>query len=435
MKQQPKLAFEPLHKQDEWQSQALGELLQYVQSNSPYYQRVFKEHHIDIKNIKVIHDIGFLPTTSKSDMQEYNWEFLCVPSTQIKEYTATSGTLGKPVTIALTDNDLERLAYNELQSFTIADGKPEDCYQLMLTLDRQFMAGMAYYQGIRKLGAALVRTGPGLPAMQWDTIMRLQSNSIVAVPSFMLNMIEYAQEHQIDLKHSPVKKAICIGESLRQADFELNILGQKIHSQWPVKLYSTYASTEMQTAFTECGAGMGGHQIPDLIILEILDDEGHPLKAGQYGEVTITTLGVEGMPLIRYRTGDVCTIYETKCSCGRTSRRLSPVLGRKQQMIKYKGTTLYPPAIFDMLNSISFIKEYVVEVFTNDLGTDELRLHINTPLPVDDCETKLKPILQSKLRVVPLLHFHSGSEMQQMQFPPNSRKQVKFMDNRKNELD
>lgn len=435
MKQQPKLAFEPLQKQDEWQSQALCELLQYVQANSPYYQRVFKEHHININNIKGLHDIGFLPTTSKSDMQEHNWEFLCVPSTQIKEYTATSGTLGKPVTIALTDNDLERLAYNEQQSFTIADGKPEDCYQLMLTLDRQFMAGMAYYQGIRKLGAALVRTGPGLPAMQWDTIMRLQSNSIVAVPSFMLKMIEYAQEHQVDLKHTPVKKAICIGESLRQADFELNILGQKIHSQWPVKFYSTYASTEMQTAFTECSAGMGGHQIPDLIILEILDDEGHPLKAGQYGEVTITTLGVEGMPLIRYRTGDVCTIYETKCSCGRTSRRLSPVLGRKQQMIKYKGTTLYPPAIFDMLNSIPFIKEYVIEAFTNELGTDELRLHINTPLPVDDCETKLKPILQSKLRVVPLLHFHSGSEMQQMQFPPNSRKQVKFMDNRKNELE
>jgi phenylacetate-CoA ligase len=90
--------------------------------------------------------------------------------------------------------------------------------------------------------------------------------------------------------------------------------------------------------------------------------------------------------------------------------------------------------VFDILNNISFIKEYVVEVFTNELGTDELRIHVNTPLPVDDCEAKLKPLLQSKLRVAPLLHFHSGSEMQQMQFPPNSRKQVKFMDNRKTAL-
>jgi phenylacetate-CoA ligase len=292
------------------------------------------------------------------------------------------------------------------------------------------MAGIAYYQGIRRLGASLVRTGPGLPAMQWDTILRLQANSIVSVPSFMLKLIEYAQEHQIDLKHSPVKKAVCIGESLRNADFELNALGEAIHKHWPIQLYSTYASTEMQTAFTECSAGMGGHQQPDLIILEVIDDLGHPLKAGEYGEVTITTLGVEGMPLLRYRTGDICCYYDSPCSCGRSSRRLSPVLGRKQQMIKYKGTTLYPPAIFDILNNIPFIKEYLVEVFTNDIGTDELMLHLNTPLPVDDAEAKLKPMLQSKLRVAPLLHFHSASDMQQMQFPANSRKQIKFLDNR-----
>lgn len=426
----PTLAFEPLHKQSDWQQSALQELLKYLKANSPFYQRLFKEHNIDIRNIKTLQDMKYLPTTTKSDMQEHNWDFLCVTADKIKEYTATSGTLGRPVSIALTENDLQRLAYNEQQSFLTADGKPEDCYQLMLTLDRQFMAGIAYYQGIRKLGAALVRTGPGLPTMQWDTIFRLQSNSIVAVPSFMLKMIEYAKEHGIDLRHTPVKKAVCIGESLRQGDFELNTLGQNIHKEWPIHLYSTYASTEMQTAFTECGAGMGGHQAPDLIILEILDDEGNPLHSNQYGEVAITTLGVEGMPLLRYRTGDICTFYETQCSCGRYSRRLSPVLGRKQQMIKYKGTTLYPPAIFDILNSIPFIKEYVVEVFTNSIGTDELKLHINTPLPVDDCEHKLRPVLQSKLRVAPLLHFHSGSEMQQMQFPQNSRKQVRFIDNR-----
>jgi phenylacetate-CoA ligase len=427
----PRLAFEPIDIQEEYQSQALKSLLSYLYLHSPFYRRLLKEHNVNIYNIKSTADLHFLPTTSKSDMQEHNWDFLCVSAEQIKEYTATSGTMGRPVTIALTENDLDRLSYNEQQSFLCADGKPEDTYQLMLTLDRQFMAGIAYYQGIRRLGASLVRTGPGLPAMQWDTITRLQANSIVAVPSFMLKLIEYAQEHQIDLAESPVKKAVCIGESLRNGDFELNSLGGAIHKNWPIKLYSTYASTEMQTAFTECGAGMGGHQQPDLIILEIIDDHGNPMKQGAYGEVTITTLGVEGMPLLRYRTGDICTFYETKCSCGRTSRRLSPVLGRKQQMIKYKGTTLYPPAIFDILNNIGFIKEYVVEVFTNDLGTDELMLHLNTPLPVDDCEMKLKPLLQSKLRVAPLLHFHSAADMQQMQFPAGSRKQIKFVDNRK----
>jgi len=416
--------------QDAWQSEALQRMLQYLQSHSPFYQNIFHEHHIDIHNIKTLHDITFLPTTSKSDMQEHNWEFLCAPAAEIKEYTATSGTMGHPVTIALTDNDLKRLAYNEHQSFLCADGKEDDIYQLMLTLDRQFMAGIAYYSGIRELGASIVRTGPGLPPMQWDTIFRVQSNSIVAVPSFILKMIEWADEHQVDLKQTPVQKAICIGENLRRGDFELNTLGSQISKSWPIKLYSTYASTEMQTAFTECSAGNGGHHQPDLIIVEILDEEGHPLKEGEYGEVVITTLGVEGMPLLRYRTGDICAFYISHCECGRKTRRLSPVLGRKQQMIKYKGTTLYPPAIFDILNNISFINEYVVEVFTNELGTDDLKLHLNTPLPIDDCETKLKPILQSKLRVLPLLHFHSANAIQQMQFPIGSRKQVRFIDNR-----
>jgi phenylacetate-CoA ligase len=425
----PKLAFEQRDAQQAHQYNALKELLAYIKGHSAFYKKLLQ--HTDINSIKTIEDLQLIPTTSKADMQAHNWDFLCVPKEEIKEYTATSGTMGRPVTIALTENDLQRLSYNEHQSFLCADGGPQDIYQLMLTLDRQFMAGMAYYSGIRRLGAALARTGPGLPAMQWETIMRLQVNSIVAVPSFILKMIEWAMEHNIALEASPVKKIICIGESLRNADLELNALGKKIYDQWPVQLYSTYASTEMQTAFTECNAGRGGHEQPDLIIAEILDEEGKPVAPGEYGEVVITTLGIEGMPLLRYRTGDICTFHETSCNCGRMSRRLSPVLGRKQQMIKYKGTTLYPPALFDILNDISFLSEYVVEVFTNALGMDEIKLHLHTPLPVDDCEMKLKPLLQSRLRVVPLLHFHSAAEMQQMQFPANSRKQVKFIDNRK----
>jgi len=425
-----KLAFEPLYTQDAWQAEALKKLLVYLQGHSPFYKKLFAQHHINVHNIHSLHDLRFLPTTSKSDMQEHNWEFLCVPDHEVKEYTATSGTMGKPVEIALTENDLQRLAYNEHQSFLCADGKPSDTYQLMLTLDRQFMAGIAYYMGIRQLGATLIRTGPGLPSMQWDTINRLQPTSIVGVPSFMLKLAEWAQEHKIDLKNTPVQKAICIGESLRGADFELNALGEKLATDWPLKFYSTYASTEMQTAFTECSAGMGGHQQPDLIILEILNEHGDVLKSGEYGEVTITTLGIEGMPLLRYRTGDICTFYDSMCSCGRHSRRLSPVLGRTQQMIKYKGTTIYPPAIFDILNDIPFIKEYVVEVFTSELSLDEIRLHLNTPLPIDECEAKLRPMLQSKLRVMPLLQFHSAAAIQQMQFPANSRKQVKFIDGR-----
>ena len=424
------IAFESRQQQDAFQNDALQTTLQYLHGNSPYYQKVFKENNINIAGIKAIGDLSYLPTTLKSDMQAHNADFLCVPATKVREYTATSGTLGKPVYIALTENDLNRLAFNEHQSFLCADGSITDIYQLMLTLDRQFMAGIAYYMGIRQMGATVIRCGPGLPSMQLDTIKKLQANAIVSVPSFLLKLTEYAREHKVNLRDMPVQKAVCIGENIRNADFGFNVLGAKIVEDWPLKLYSTYASTEMQTAFTECGAGQGCHHQPGLIIMEILNEAGEVQPPGVYGELVITTLGVEAMPLLRYRTGDICAYYDAPCACGRKSRRLSPILGRTQQMIKYKGTTLYPPAIFDILNEISFVRDYMVEVFTNELATDELRLHINTPLPVDDCDARLRPILQSKLRVVPLIQYHSAAEIQEIQFPAGSRKQVKFMDSR-----
>src|SRR6187402_1683052 len=153
--------------------QPLQELLQYLSHHSPFYRELFALHAVDINTIQTQGDLSTLPITTKEDLQRRNEDFLCVPREKIIEYASTSGTLGSPVTIALTENDLHRLARNEYHSFSCADGTSNDIYQLMLTLDRQFMAGIAYYTGIRQMGASLVRTGPGLPGMQWDTISRL----------------------------------------------------------------------------------------------------------------------------------------------------------------------------------------------------------------------------------------------------------------------
>ncbi|MBS1782151.1 MAG: AMP-binding protein [Bacteroidetes bacterium] len=428
----PQLAYLELSAQKQWQESKLQELLVYLKAKSAFYGKMFLQNHIAISKIRTINDLQFLPTTSKNDMQNHNWEFLCVSNKEVCEYNATSGTLGSPVTIALTESDLQRLAYNEQQSFLCANAKAQDIFQLMLTLDRQFMAGMAYYSGLRQIGAAVIRTGPGLPAMQWDVLRRLQSNSLVAVPSFLLKMIDYALEHSIPLNQTSVEKVVCIGEGLRKADFGLNALGVRIQNQWNIALHSTYASTEMQTAFTECGEGKGGHHLPDLLIFEILDDKGNALQEGEYGEVAITTLGVTGMPLLRYRTGDICCFYESPCGCGRKSKRLSPIVGRKKQMIKYKGTTLYPPAIFELLNQQPFISEYLVEVKNDDYGMDEIILHIETPTDEGSCSNILKPLLQTHLRVIPKIVFHPSDTMRQMQFPHAARKQIRFVDKRDN---
>ena len=412
------------------QSVRLQELLAYLRLHSPFYRELFARHDIDIATIRTADDLTRIPVTTKEDMQQRNDDFLCVPRGRVIEYTSTSGTLGSPVTIPLTENDLLRLALNEYGSFTCADGSASDVFQLMLTLDRQFMAGMAYYSGIRKLGAGIIRLGPGVPSLQWETIRRLQPTAIVAVPSFILKLIGYAFEHNIDVNASSVRKAICIGENIRNPDFSLNIIGRKIRESWNIDLYSTYASTEMQTAFTECGHGQGGHLQPTLLIAEVLDENNRPVGPRTPGELTITTLGVEAMPLLRYKTGDVCMFFEEPCGCGRTSIRLSPILGRRKQMIKFKGTTLYPPALFDLLTEMDLVVDFVVEVYSNELGLDEVLLHVLPAVDSEEAHGKIRAYLQARLRVSPSVRFVAAADLQKMQFPEASRKVIKFIDKR-----
>lgn len=428
--------MEILKKKDEaektifMQEHKLHELLPYVSLYSPFYKELFRKHKINISDIKTLSDLALIPPTTKDDLQHRNDDFLCVPVEKVVEYTSTSGTLGSPVTIALTEHDLDRLALNEYNSFLCADGSANDIYQLMLTLDRQFMAGIAYYSGIRKLGAGIIRLGPGVPALQWETIQRLKPTAIIAVPSFILKLIQFANETGIQIHDTSVKKAICIGENIRNSDFSLTILGKKITEAWNIKLYSTYASTEMQTAFTECSAGRGGHYQPDLMIVELLDSNDQHVKPHVPGEVTITTLGVEGMPLLRYKTGDICSYDDAPCVCGRTSLRLSPVMGRKKQMIKFKGTTLYPPSLFELLSEREEILDFVIEVYSNEIGLDQVSLYLLLAQNSEEYDRRIRAYLQARLRVSPLIKYVTAEEIQKKQYSEAGRKPIKFIDKR-----
>lgn len=426
----PEIEKKTLQEQKKYQEGRLPELLEYLQQNSKFYSSLFSSNNIDISTIRTLEDLLKIPVTTKDDIQQHNNDFICVPPLKIIDYITTSGTLGDPVTFPLTDADLERLAYNEYISFICADGSAEDIFQLMTTLDRRFMAGLAYFMGIKKLGAGVVRVGTGIPELQWDTIKRINPTAFVTVPSFLLKLIEYAEANGIDYHSTNIKKAICIGEALRNQDFSLTTLGQRIMDKWHIKLYSTYASTEMSAAFTECGQGRGGHHHPELVIVEFLDENNLPVAEGEAGEVTITTLGVEGMPLLRFKTGDLCHHYSEPCACGRMTIRLGPIVGRKKQMIKFKGTTLYPPALYDILNNISGVENYIVEVFTNEIGTDEILVRIGCHEIPENFEKDIKDHFRAKLRVAPQIKFESVELISKLQFPELSRKPVVFFDRR-----
>jgi phenylacetate-CoA ligase len=414
-----------------FQEQELIKLLSYLKLNSKFYNASFKRHRIDTEKIKTLSDLRLLPLTTKEDLQLHGDDFVCVERNKIVDYITTSGTLGDPVVFAMTDNDLNRLAYNEYLGFKIAGCTSDDVFQLMTTIDRRFMAGLAYFLGSRMLKSAMIRVGNGIPELQWDSIQRFQPTTLVAVPSFLVSIIDYAEKHGINYRESGVKRAVCIGDSIRNTDFTYNTLGTKISEHWPeLKLYSTYASTEMATSFTECEHGVGGHHNPDLIIVEFLDEQDKPVAPGTPGEVTITTLGVEGMPLLRFKTGDIAQCHVEPCKCGRSTMRIGPVLGRKKQMIKFKGTTLYPPALYDILENIDGVKNYVVEVYTNQIGTDEILIRVGSTDHSESFEKTIKDHFRAKLRVAPSISFETVDYISSLQHPPMSRKPVKLIDRR-----
>ncbi|WP_294263851.1 AMP-binding protein [uncultured Chryseobacterium sp.] len=411
-----------------FQEQKLQELLVYLEMHSPFYQRIFKENGIRIADIQTLEDLQKIPTTTKNDIQQNNDDFFCITPDKIVDYSTTSGTLGDPVTFGLSDNDLERLSYNEAISFACAGIQKGDVVQMITTIDKRFMAGLAYFLGLRKMGASVVRMGPGIPELQWDSIFRYKPKYLITVPSFLLKMIDYAEKHGIDYQNSSVYGAVCIGESIKNQDFTDNILSKKIKEKWNIKLFSTYASTEMSTAFTECEQQTGGHHHPELIITEILDDDGNPVKEGESGELTITTLGVEALPLLRFKTGDIVKAHYEPCPCGRNTMRLGPVLGRKQQMIKYKGTTLYPPAMNDILNDFNNILCYQIVIQSNEIGLDEIIIKISTGSDSETFVNEVRDHFRAKLRVSPKIEIIDFEILSKTVFNPNNRKPITFID-------
>ncbi|MBR1872236.1 MAG: AMP-binding protein [Bacteroidales bacterium] len=416
----------------ELQDKLLQEAIAYLAANSAYYKRMFSKCGVDPAKIRCIEDLVKLPFTEKKDLQLFGDDFLCCPKSKIIDYVTTSGTLGEPVTFGCTEKDLQRLAFNEKKSFSCAGVRPGDVVQLMTTLDKRFMAGMAYFLGLRSLGAGVIRVGNDIPELQWDTISRLKPDTIMCVPSFILRLIQYAEEHGIDYRSSSVRRIIGIGEGLREQDFSLNLLGRKIKEKWDVQLFATYSSTEMGATFSECEYGMGGHVHPELIIVEIIGEDNLPVPDGEPGEIVITTLGVEGMPLLRFRTGDIAAKRTGQCRCGRWSYRLTPLVGRKNNMIKLKGTTLYPPAVNDVLDNTDYVENYVVMVQESEAGTDDVLIKAGLKYePPFDPVKDLKDRFRSRIRVAPRIEICPAPEIAAINYPAKSRKSVKFIDLRR----
>jgi phenylacetate-CoA ligase len=403
--------------------------LEYVASNSPYYRSMFRECGIDAASI-TLDSLSSIPCTDKTVLGERNEDFLAAPMSQIVDIVLSSGTTGRATKVMYTENDLQRLAYNEKISFASCGLDPDDVVLLTCTIDRCFIAGLAYFSGVRSLGAAAIRNGLSSVESHLEIIRRLSPTVIVGVPTFLLKLGLFLKSEGMDPAATGVKKLVCIGEPVRDSSLAFLKVGEQLERVWGARVYSTYASSETITSFCECTAQQGGHLHPDLAVVEIINDHGHTVPPGETGEVVVTPLGIEGMPLVRFKTGDVSFLIEEPCPCGRNSPRLGPILGRKNQMIKLKGTTLYPNSINAVLDTLHGVTEYYVTAVTDYDLSDVVRIYVAVG-NVSCTAGMIMDKLQAHLRVRPEVIITSDEQVKSKVYSGNPRKLTRFVDERK----
>jgi phenylacetate-CoA ligase len=397
--------------------QAWAETFRYAAERSPFYREMFR-------GMNGVPSLEQVPIVDKRVLSERNLDFLCVPREQVVDVVTTSGTTGKPLVWMLTENDVRRLALNERLSFECAGLAARDTVLLAVALDRCFMAGLAYWLGLRELSCAVARVGPGSALLVLEMIERLQPTAIVAVPSFLRIIADKARETGFDLQGCPVQKAICIGEPIRDRALALNAPGRAIEKAYGARVYSTYGVTELANSLCECDAGAGGHLHDEHLHLEILDDDGQAVAAGEVGEVVATTFGVEAMPLIRYRTGDCAALFRAPCACGRATPRIGPIVGRKNQKLKFKGASLFPSMLQTVLEEAEGVEAFVIVARVDNALSDSVEVFVHGAVST----TALREAMQARAKIAPQIRQATRAEIEALQMPPQARKRTTFVD-------
>lgn len=381
-----------------------------------------------------------LPLTTKDGLAAAGKSAWAIAPHQAGEWVCTSGTTGRPVDVPLTAADLERLAENEAAALSLAGLRENDLLLLAVGMDRMFVAGLAYYLGARKIGASVARLGAMAGAggnTLRDLVHRLAATDqrafVMAVPSYLSAMEPVAPR--------TLAGVITIGEATRLADGTPTPLAARIAQRLAAPVLSTYALTETCATFAEGPACIGGHLNPALATAEILrPDSTEPVPDGEIGEVVVTPLGVEGMPLLRFRTGDMAWLRTAPCPCGRTTPRLGPIVGRRQQLLKIRGVSVYPTAIVEAVRGVhidgrdTLIECCVVADAAGDSAGEGDHVvvylegdpaHVGTGLLKRAVEARLRALL----RVVPELRIVSPHEIQELQLG-GGRKLRRFVDKR-----
>ncbi|MGA2507556.1 MAG: AMP-binding protein [Chitinispirillaceae bacterium] len=374
----PKLSWEFLSTEEIASKtlRALRNHIKHVKEVSPYYKEALWD--IAPEDIKNINDFYRLPFTGRGSLSDHPEKFIAVEHQMIVETVATGGATGKPIFCPLTSNDLDRLAFSEALSFHSMGISPGDRALLFLGMDRWSLAGIGCYRGLMLAGANTGRAGIVAHDLCRQYCESFKPTVIVGAPSFLRRLALDFGKAGFKFKESGINKIIGVGESLKSQRMEINTIGKKLEEIWGAKAFVNYTITEIADSFCECAEQKGGHAHPELMFPEIVDNDGNPVSDGVPGELVTTSLGVEGMPLVRYRTGDFTFKVPGACHCGRNSVRIGPILGRTNEIIRANGLSVYPLTLTNALDEIDEINDYIIILENGDARGDHVSIHVAT---------------------------------------------------------
>lgn len=355
------------------QSERLVKLVRKLYNNVPFYKQKFDEMNLKPEDVHGVEDLHKLPFTVKQDLRDnYPFNLFAAPMKDIVRVHASSGTTGKPTTVGYTKNDIDMWAELIARSLACAGADENSIVQVAYGYGL-FTGGLGLHYGVEKLGGTVIPMSGGNTEKQLMLMQDFGSTQLACTPSYALYLgesLEAAGKTTDDIKlKSGIFGAEPWSESLRQ----------KIQEKLKIKAYDIYGLSEIMGpgVAIECECQDGLHVWEDHFIAEIIDpDTLEVLPDGCEGELVITTITKEGIPLLRYRTRDISKIYMQPCSCGRTHARIARVKARTDDMLIIRGVNVFPSQIESVLLTVKGVEPHYELIVTRENALDNLEIHV-----------------------------------------------------------
>ena len=384
------------------QLERLQETVNRVYERVPAYRKKMDELGVKPSDIKELKDLAKLPFVTKQDMRDnYPFGLFAVPKDKLVRIHASSGTTGKPTVVGYTQGDLETWTECVSRIACMGGATEKDVAQICFGYG-MFTGALGLHYGLEKIGAAIVPSSTGNSQKQLMYMQDFETSLLVATPSYALRLAEVALEMGVDPKKDLGVKIALVGSELLT-----DAMREEMHKFWgeDILITSNYGMSELMGPGVsgECLEHCGMHINEDYFIPEIIDPKtGEVLPAGEQGELVITCIKKEGLPLIRYRTKDITRLFYEKCKCGRTFCRMENLSGRSDDMLKIRGVNVFPSQIEEVVLSVSELGPHYEIILERDGYLDKLTVKVELAHSTDSFSEleRIKKNVQNKLKTI-----------------------------------